>query len=153
MRSFAAALVLILGTIVVADPARHAGTELVPRFMAFCTDGDGSVSDWLPSRYEAYLEGREHERSFRGHRWEIWTQDGETQRREPVCSRIVPGEKPDSLMVVNVCGKCLRFTVARTNQDGSVNAKEFTIRPGKGRHFRVIPNSKLTVDAERDCPL
>ena len=152
MKAFAATLILILGAIVIAGPADQIFIEVAPRFMAYCTDGDGPVSDWLPSRYEAYLDGREHERSNRGHHWEIWTQDGETQRREPVCSRIVPGTKLDTVTVVNTCGKCLRFTVARTNTDGSVNAKEFTMQPNKGRNFRTTPNSKITVDSERDCP-
>ncbi len=145
-------MILILGAIVIAGPDDQTSTEADPRFMAFCTDGDGPISDWVSSRYEAYLDGREHERSNRGHRWEIWTQDGETQRREPVCSRIMPGTKPDTVMIVNTCSKCLKFTIARTNPDGSVNAKEFTMKPNKGRNVRIFPNSKVTVDSERDCP-
>lgn len=152
MKTFAAAVVLILGAIAFAVPLDRTPAESAPRFMAFCADGDGPLSEWVSSRYEAFLDGREHERLNRNHRWEIWVQDGETTRRQSVCSRIKEGTKPETMVVENTCDKCVKFTVARTNADGSVNAKEFTMKPKTGRNFRILPNSKLTVDSERDCP-
>ncbi|MDI1241048.1 MAG: hypothetical protein PSX80_03905, partial [bacterium] len=48
------------------------------RFMAFCSDGDGALSDWVNTRNEAYLAGRDHEVAAKQHRWEILVQQGET---------------------------------------------------------------------------
>jgi len=152
MRTFVAALTLILVAMAGEISSVQTSAETNSRFMAFCTDGDGALSGWLMSREEALLDGRDHERTTRGHKWEVWTQDGETTSRAAVCSRIVPGEKPDTVSVENACGKCLKFLVARTNADGSVNAKEFTMKPNSRRTFRAVPKSKITVDTERDCP-
>jgi hypothetical protein len=121
--------------------------------MAFCADGDGAISDWLNTRYEAYLIGREHERAGQSHRFEIWVQQGETApAREPSCALIADGSKPDTMKVQNTCGRCVKFFVTRTTADGDVKSKEFTIKPNKSRHFRKLPGAKITVDSERDCP-
>lgn len=122
------------------------------RFMAFCLDGHGSITAWLTTRYDAYLAGREHERQFNDHRWEIWVQDAGTTLREPVCGRISDGSKPDTVKVENTCARCIRFHVTRTNADGSVNAREFNIKSKKSRQFRRTPNSTFNVIAEAECP-
>ncbi|MGD9587530.1 MAG: hypothetical protein AB7V11_01390 [Pyrinomonadaceae bacterium] len=122
------------------------------RFMAFCIDGDGALTGWLTSRYDAYLAGREHERVSSNHRWEIWVQEAGKTLREPVCGRITDGSKPDTVKLENTCGRCIRFHVTRTNADGSVNAREFNIKTKKSRQFRRTPNSTFNVIAEADCP-
>ena len=122
-------------------------------YMAYCLDGDGPLSDWLNTRYEAYLIGREHERASRQHRWEIWVQQGETAPgREPSCALYSDGNKPGTVKVVNTCDRCVRFFVTRTTADGNVKSKEFTIKPKASKHFRKLPGAKITVDSERDCP-
>lgn len=152
MRSLIAALILTLVTCATAVPTASNLPDSNTKYMAFCTDGDGALSTWLMSREEALLDGRDHERTTRGHRWEVWTEDRGTTVRASVCSRIMPGTKPETMVVENACGKCVKFLVARANPDGSVNAKEFTMKPNARRTFRSVPNAKLTVDTERDCP-
>ena len=132
-------------------------TEVVPqtvstRFMAFCVDGDGPLNEWANTRNEAYLAGRDHERASRTHRWEVWVQQGETAAREPSCALVTDGSRPETMKVENTCGRCVNFFVSRKNADGSVKSREFTIKPNKSRHFRKMPNTVLSVDAERDCP-
>jgi hypothetical protein len=121
------------------------------RYMAFCDDGDGALSDWVNTRNEAYLAGRDHEVTAKQHRWEILTQQGETASREPSCALIADGEKPDTLKVANRCDRCVKFYLSRKGDDGSVKSREFTIESKKSRHFRKLPGSKITVDSERDC--
>ena len=81
MRSLAIAVVLISGTIQFAAPPT---ANVAPLFQPFCNDGDGPLSGWLDSRYEAYLIGRDHELANRGHRWDILVQSGETVVRVPI---------------------------------------------------------------------
>ena len=148
MRSLAIAVVLISGTILfAASPTANPA----PFFQAFCNDGDGPLSDWLTSRYEAYLLGREHEAANRGHRWDILVQTGETVTRVPTCARLRDGTKPDTLMLENLCDKCIKFTVSRTTADGTVKSREIKIDPKKSRQFRKLPNATIQVDGERDC--
>src|SRR5687768_10574250 len=128
MKAFAIAVVLISGAILFAAPAVN---ETAPFFQAFCVDGDGPLSDWVSSRYEAYLMGREHERSNRGHRWEILVQQGENPvLRIPSCARLSEGSKPNTLKLENLCDKCIKFTVSR-KADGSVKSREIKIEPKK----------------------
>ena len=148
MRSLAIAVVLISGTILFAAAPT---TSVAPFFQAFCNDGDGPLSGWLDSRYEAYLMGRDHERANRGHRWDILVQSGETVTREPVCARLSDGTKPDTMRLENLCDKCVTFTVSRTTADGTVKSREFKIDPKKSRRFRKLPNATITVEGERDC--
>jgi len=122
------------------------------RFMAVCADGDGALSDWVNTRNEAYLAGRDHEVNARQHRWEIFVQQGETVSREASCALVADGNKPDTTKVENTCGRCVKFFVSRTGNDGSAKSREFTINPKKSRHFRKLAGSKITVDSERDCP-
>ena len=148
MRSLAVAVVLISGTILFAAAPT---ANVAPLFQAFCNDGDGPLSGWLDSRYEAYLIGRDHELANRGHRWDILVQSGETVVRVPTCARLADGTKPDTMMLENVCGKCVIFTVSRTNADGTVKSKEIKIDAQKSRRFRKLPNATIKVEGERDC--
>jgi hypothetical protein len=155
MRSFVLAAVVILGTTIGSGGADIHLSNILPEdslYVAFCVDGDGALSDWHSSRFDAYLIGRDHERQFKSHRWELWTRGGATPKREPVCSRVSDGNKPNTVKVENICGKCARFTVARTNADGSVNAKEINFKSKKGRVFRKPEGSVVTVYSEQDCP-
>ena len=149
MRAFAIAVVLISGAILYAAPAVN---ETAPLFQTFCVDGDGPLSDWLSTRYEAYLIGREHERSNRGHRWEILVHEGDNPvMRIPACGRLTEGSKPNTLKLENLCDRCVKFTVSRTAADGNVKTREITIQPKKGRHFRNIAGTTVNVEGERDC--
>jgi hypothetical protein len=149
MRAFAIAVVLISGAILYGAPAVN---ETAPLFQAFCVDGDGPLSDWLSTRYEAYLIGREHERSSRGHRWEILVHEGDSPvLRIPACGRLTEGSRPNTLKLENLCDKCIKFTVSRTTADGNVKAREISIQPKKSRHFRNLAGSTVNVEAERDC--
>ena len=148
MRSLAIAVVLISETILFAATPT---ANVEPLFQAFCNDGDGPLSGWVDSRYEAYLLGREHERANRGHRWDILVQSGETVIRVPTCARLAEGTKPDTMRLDNVCDKCVKFTVSRTSADGTVKRREFKIDPKKSRRFRQLPNTTIKVEGERDC--
>ena len=148
MRSLAIAVVLISGTILFAATPT---AKLEPLFQAFFNDGDGPLSGWLDSRYEAYLLGREHERANRGHRWDILVQTGETVTREPACASLTDGTKPDTMRLDNACDKCVTFTVSRTSADGTVKTREIKIDAKKSRQFRRLPNATIKVEGERDC--
>jgi len=149
MRAFAIAVVLILGTIFLSAAST---ANVAPFYEAFCDDGDGPLSEWVSTRYEAYLAGREHERANPRHRWEILVQSGDTAIRVPTCARLTDISNPEIVQLENTCGKCVRFTVARTNADGTLKAKEFKIDPKKSRSFRKIPDTTIKVEGERDCP-
>ena len=148
MRSLAIAVVLISGTILFAATPT---ANVAPFFQAFCNDGDGPLSGWVDSRYEAYVMGRDHELSYRGHRWDILVQSGKTVTREPTCASLTDGTNPDTMRLDNVCGKCVTFTVSRTNADGTVKSKEIRIEAKKSRQFRKLPNTTIKVEGERDC--
>ena len=122
------------------------------RFMAFCSDGDGALSDWVNTRNEAYLAGRDHEVTAKQHRWEILVQQGETAPRPVSCALITDGSKPDTIRAENTCDRCVKFFMTRTGDDGSVKSREFTIASKKSRHFRKLAGTRITVDSERDCP-
>jgi hypothetical protein len=148
MKTFAIAVVLISGTILfAAAPTRNTA----PFFQAFCNDGDGALTDWLSSRYEVYMAGRDHELAFRGHRWDILVQQGETVIRVPACARLTDGKRPQTVVLENSCGQCVRFMVTRTNADGDVKSREFKLDSKKQRGFRRPAGSVVTVDGERDC--
>ncbi|HJS52007.1 MAG TPA: hypothetical protein VJ781_08920 [Pyrinomonadaceae bacterium] len=150
MRAFAIPVVLISATLLFA--AGPTGREFPPQFQAFCNDGEGPLSEWMATRYEAYVIGREHEQNNRGHRWEILVQQGEGIVRVPVCARLTDGKTPDTAKLENTCGKCVRFLVSRTGSDQAVKAKEIKIDAKKARHFRKLPNTTIRVEGERDCP-
>lgn len=149
MKAFAILVALVSGLVFSAAPAVN---ETNPLFQAFCVDGDGSLSDWVTSREEAYLIGREHERSNRGHRWEILVQQGDNPvLRVPACARLTEDSTQNKLKLENLCGKCIKFTVTRKAADGATKTRDITIQPKKTRYFRNLPDSTVTVDAESDC--
>jgi hypothetical protein len=152
MRKPAAAIVLMFAILGFGVQMPATSQTVSTRFMAYCTDGDGPISEWVNTRNEAYLAGRDHERGSRQHHWEVWTQQGETVSRPASCAVVSDGTKPDTVKVENNCTRCVKFFVSRTNKDGSVKSREFTISPKKSRHFRKLPDSRITVDSERDCP-
>ena len=148
MRTFAVAFVLISAAILFA--AAPAAPDAAPFFQAFCNDGDGPLSDWLASRYDAYAIGREHELVNRGHRWDILVQEGKTIGHVPVCARL--SDVPNDLVKLdNTCGKCVKFLVSRTYTNGKVNARAIKIQPNKSRQFRKLPKSVVKVEAESEC--
>lgn len=150
MRAFAIVVVLVSGAILFGAPAVN---EVSPFFQAFCVDGDGPLTDWVNTREEAYLAGREHERGNRGHRWEILVQQGDNPvLRIPSCARLGDGDKPDTLKLENVCDKCTTFTVSRKAADGSIKTRDITIQPKKSRNFRKLPGATVNVEGETDCP-
>ena len=149
MKAFAIPVVLISAAFLFA--AAPAGREFAPRFQAFCNDGDGPLSDWLMSRYDAYVIGRDHELSNRGHRWEILVQQSEGVARMPVCARLTDGTPPETVRLENTCGKCVKFTVSRTSSNENVKAREIKIDAKKSRLFRKLPNTTIKVEGERDC--
>ena len=148
MRAFATAVVLISGTILFSAPST---ANVTPFYQAFCNDGDGPLSDWVSSRYDAYIIGRDHEIANRGHRWDILVQSGETVVRVPACARLTDGPNPEIAQLENTCGKCVKFTVSRTSSDGTLKAREFKIDPKKSRQFRKLANTTIRVEGERDC--
>jgi hypothetical protein len=123
------------------------------RHMAFCTDGDGALSDWVDSREEALIAGRDHERANKGHRWEMLAQHGKVAIRPSTCAALAEDpSRPDVVRVVNTCGACRIFRVARRNADGTVKSKEFTVKPKSQRRFLKRPESEIVIEGESDCP-
>jgi hypothetical protein len=120
--------------------------------MAFCNDGDGPISEWVNTRNEAYLAGRDHERSYKAHRWEVLVQQGETLIRPASCALVADGAKPDTVRLENICDTCRRFSVTRTMKDGTVKSKEFTVKGKSGRTFRKLEGAVISVAGEADCP-
>jgi hypothetical protein len=152
MKKTAAAIVLLFAILSFGVQMPATSQTVSTRFMAYCADGDGPVSDWVNTRDEAYIAGRDHERTARQHRWEVWTQQGETISRPASCALVMDGAKPDTVRVQNNCDRCVKIFVARTSADGSVKSKEFTMNPKKTRYFRKLPDAKISVESERDCP-
>lgn len=122
------------------------------RFMAFCNDGDGPVSEWVDTRNDAFLRGRDHERAFRGHRWEVLVQTAATDFRSPSCAIITDGNRPGTLRLENTCGECRVFRVSRTTADGKTATRDLTVKPNGRRFLRKLENSDVTVDGESNCP-
>jgi hypothetical protein len=151
MRTIAFAVVL-MSVVLFAPFDRPAQAGNSGWFMAFCNDGDGPLSDWVNTRNEAYLAGRDHLKVAGTHRWEVLVQQGETLIRPAACALITDGEKPDTVRLVNTCGSCRKFTVSRTFSDGNVKSKQFTVKPGSNRFFRKIEGAVIKVEGEADCP-
>lgn len=123
------------------------------RHMAFCTDGDGALTEWVELREEAYIAGRDHERANKGHRWEILLQHGKVAMRPSTCAILAEDpSRPDTIKVVNNCGACKVFRVSRRNADGTVKSKEFKVKAKGQRHFLKRPDSEVVIEGETDCP-
>ena len=141
-----AVVVLAAGTAVKAQPGGL-------RFMAFCTDGDGALSEWVFPRDEAFIAGRDHERANRGHHWEVLVQQGTVAVGKPTCSVIADDpQRLDTVRVVNTCGTCRIVKVSRRNADGTSKSREFRIKPKSQRHFLKRPGSQVVVEGEAVCP-
>jgi hypothetical protein len=139
-------LVLAAGTAVMAQPGGA-------RFMAFCTDGDGALSEWVFPREEAFVAGRDHERANRGHHWEVFVQQGKVAVGKPTCSVVAEDpQRPDTVRVVNTCGTCRIVKVTRRNADGTSKSKDFQIKPNTQRRFLKRPESAIVVEGEMECP-
>lgn len=122
-------------------------------YMAFCSDGDGSLSEWATNRDDPLIAGRDHERANRGHRWEILVQHGKVPIRPSSCFAIAEDPaRPDTVRIVNTCGTCKIFKVTRRNADGTSKSKEFKVKPKSQRHFLKRPDSEIVVEGEADCP-
>ena len=147
LHTFAFAVVfLVLGTSATAQ------TEGM-WYMAFCNDGDGPLSSWLTSRSDAFIEGRDHERAHRGHRWDVLVQHGKVARLVPACSAIAEDPaRPDTIRVVNTCSSCRIFRVSRRYENGTVKTKQFKLKPQSQRQFLKRPESKIVVESEGECP-
>src|SRR5688572_10001866 len=150
MRTLATSLIVVCVFLSIG-PDSSAVSKRNAWFMAFCNDGDGPLSEWVSTRNEAYLAARDHERSFKGHRWELLVQQGETLIRPTSCALISDGEKPETIRLENTCGECRKFVVSRKLADGAVNSKQFTVKANSRRYFRKIDGSVITVDGASDC--
>ena len=121
--------------------------------MAFCTDGDGALTEWVPSRDDAVIAGRDHEKASRGHRWEIFVQTGKVAVKTPGCAAIGDDpNRPDTVRVVNTCGTCRIIKVTRRHADGTSKSKEFQVKPKSTRRFLKRPDSEIVVEGEFECP-
>jgi hypothetical protein len=130
----------------------EASTDVQARYMAFCVDGDGSLSGWLSSRHEAFLIGQEHERAFRGHRWEIMVQGEEPSYPSESCSLITRGRGDNVLRVSNTCGRCMVFRMARTAGEEEPRFFELRLDPRRSRVIRMQANERLSTEGETVCP-
>jgi len=150
MRTLASAVVLIaallfpFGSSVVA-------VRQQPRYMAFCTDGDGDLTGWLTNRDEALMAGRDHEKNTRGHHWEIVTEGNERNRPAERCSATSPGKREGVVRVENVCSECRVFRVSRRGGSEAAREKDITFQPNASRYFRLMDGALLTVRRETGC--
>ena len=152
MKTFTISVVLVLAGVCLVGWAgtRAAGQNL--RFMAFCTDGDADLTAWLTSREEAYMAGRDHERAFRGHNWEILTIGAGPRMTEPSCAFFAEGSRENTLLLVNTCSECKIFRLRRTIANEEPKEKDITFKAKSTRGFRSKPGWLLSVVGESDCP-
>jgi hypothetical protein len=151
MRSILLGLLLLLAFGFAGGLERPAAADSDNWFMAFCSDGDGALSQWVNSRNDAYLAGRDHERAFKGHSWEVLVHHGAVEMRPANCAIVTDGEKPGTVRLLNTCNSCRKFLVARTMSDGTVKSKEFNVKEKSGRFFRKIEGAVITVAGEANC--
>jgi len=145
--------VLALGVLFLSFcPSILAQSQLVWH-MAFCTDGDGPLTNWIASRADAAIAGRDHEKANPGHRWEILTQQGRVAADGTGCAAIADDPtRPDTVRVVNTCGACRIIRVSRRYKNGSVKTKEFKIKPKAQKRFLKQPDTEIIVEGEFVCP-
>lgn len=150
MRTFAAAAVLLMaGLFFSAGSDAQSASNM--RFLAFCTDGDGELSNWLYNRTDAYLIARDHERATRGHRWEVMVQGVEANAGEGSCALMTPGRRENTVRLQNTCGECRTFRVQRQIGEESATEKEISVQPGGRRYFRAPAGAAINVTEERAC--
>ena len=152
MRTFTISVVLVLAGLCFAGwlGTGTAGQNL--RFMAFCTDGDADLTGWLTSREEAYMAGRDHERAFRGHRWEVLTIGAGPRMTEPSCAFFAESSRENTVLLVNTCSECKMFRLRRTMGNDPPKEKDVKFKAKSTRGFRSLPGWLLTVVGESDCP-
>ena len=122
-------------------------------YMAFCTDGDGPLSEWLTSRADAVVAGRDHERANRGHHWEVFVQHGKVAVLTPACAAVAEDPaRPDTIRVINTCDTCRLLRISRRYQNGTVKTKEFKVKPKSQRRFLKRAESEIVVETELECP-
>ncbi len=122
-------------------------------FMAFCMDGDGPLTEWITSRADAVIAGRDHERANRGHHWEILVQEGRVAVGKPGCAAIADDpQRPDTVRVVNTCDVCRVFKIGRRYKDASVKTKELKIKPKSQKRFLKHADTEIVVQGEFTCP-
>lgn len=150
MRTFAAAFVLLMaGLFFSAGSDAQSASNM--RFLAFCTDGDGELSNWLYNRTDAYLVARDHERATRGHRWDVMVQGVEANPGEGSCALMTPGRRENTVRLQNTCGECRTFKVQRQIGEGPSTEKDITVQPGGRRYFRAPADAKINILEEKGC--
>lgn len=150
MRTFAAAVVLLMAGLFFSAGS-DAQSASNTRYLAFCSDGDGELSNWLYNRTDAYLIARDHERATRGHRWEVMVQGVEVNRVDGSCSLMTPGRRPNTVRLENTCGECRTFKVRRQIGEEPATEKEISVRPGGRRYFRAPAEALISVLEENAC--
>ena len=150
MRTFTITIILAAAVLSLGSGSR-AGAENL-RFMAFCTDGDGELSGWLTSREEAYMAGRDHERSFRGHRWDVLTINAPPRMGEPSCGVFAESSRENAVILVNTCSECKVFRLRRTVDGKPAKERDVKFKAKSARGFRNQAGWLLTVLGESDCP-
>lgn len=151
MRTFTLLIVLCVAVLSLGGEGRVGAAQNL-RYMAFCTDGDGELSGWMTSREEAYMAGRDHERAFRGHRWDVLTIGAPPRMNEPSCSLFSESSRENTVILVNTCSECKMFRLRRTIGNDSPKEKDVKFKAKGARGFRNLPNWTLAVVGESDCP-
>ena len=145
--------ILLLATVVFLAVTTSADASLFQtRYMAFCDDGDGAITGWVTNRDDAYLAGRDHERNFRGHRWEILTENVHDRWQDKRCSAFSEGSRPGILKLNNVCGQCKVFRMRRTMGSNAPTERDVMFKPKGSRYFRTQADWQLEVIGEEACP-
>ena len=150
-KCFSSILLLVTGLFFAVGTSADASL-FQTRYMAFCDDGDGALTGWVTNRDEAYLAGRDHERNFRGHHWEILTQNVHERWQDTTCSAFSESDKPGVLQLHNVCNRCEVFRMRRTIGTNAPKEKDVTFKAKGSRYFRAQPEWKLEVVSESACP-
>lgn len=152
MRTLVSAVVLIAAALLFPLGNSVVAVRQQPRYMAFCTDGDGDLTGWLTSRDEALMAGRDHEKNTRGHRWEIVTEGNDRNRPAERCAATSTGKREGVIQVENVCSECRIFRVSRRAGNEAAREKDITFQPNASRYFRLMDGAQLTIRRETGCP-
>ena len=151
MRNYICLILLLVTGLFFAVGTSADASLFQTRYMAFCDDGDGALTGWVTNRDDAYLAGRDHERNFRGHRWEILVEDKHDRWKDTKCSAFSEVDKPGVLKLNNVCNQCEVFRMRRTIGTNAPTEKDVTLKPKGSRFFRTQSDWKLEVVSESAC--
>lgn len=152
MRKIYFSLILLACALYFSGGGSAVKSEHEARYMAFCNDGDGPVSEWVVTRNDAYQRGRDHELAFRGHRWEILVETAAADFKAPSCALVSDAKRPGILRLENTCGECRVFRVSRRTADGQVKTRDLTVKPNGRRFIRKLENAQVAVEGESSCP-